>query len=94
MFLAFDEPPSLSFYEPPKYPSLARDAGIEGTVAIKVLVSEEGKVIDAVVLSSDVTPAMEKAALAAAWKCRFRPAKQRTVPVRAHVMIPFQFQLN
>lgn len=94
VFLAFDEPPALTYYEPPQYPPLARDAGIEGTVAIKVLVSEEGKVLDAVVLSSDVTPAMERAAIAAALKCRFRPAKQRTIPVKAHVMIPFQFQLT
>jgi protein TonB len=94
VFLAFDEPPILIHYEVPKYPDLAREAGIEGTVAVKVLVSEEGKVIDAVVLSSDVTPAMEKAALDAARKCRFKPAKQRTVPVKANVMVPFQFQLR
>jgi protein TonB len=94
VFLAFDEPPILLHYEVPKYPDLAREAGIEGTVAVKVLVTEEGKVIDAVVLSSDVTPAMERAAVEAAKKCRFKPAKQRTVPVKAHVMIPFQFQLR
>jgi protein TonB len=93
-FLAFDEPPILIHYEVPKYPDLAREAGIEGTVAIKVLVNEEGKVIDASVLTSDVTPAMERAALDAAMKCRFKPAKQRTAPVKAHVMVPFQFQLR
>jgi protein TonB len=93
-FLAFDEPPVLMDYVSPQYPPLAREAGIEGTVAVRVLVNEEGKVIAADVLSSDVTPAMEKAALEAARQCRFRPAKQRTVPVKAHVMIPFQFQLH
>ncbi len=94
VFLAFDEPPIMQHFEVPKYPELARDAGIEGIVAIKVLVDETGKVIEAVVLSSDVTPAMEKAAVAAARKCKFKPAKQRTVPVKANVMIPFQFQLH
>lgn len=94
VFLAFDEPPALIDFVPPSYPALAREAGIEGTVAVRVLVSEEGKVISANVLSSDVTPAMEKAALEAAKLCRFRPAKQRTIAVKAHVMIPFQFQLN
>jgi len=94
VFLAFDEPPVLEYYEAPTYPPLARDAGIEGTVAIRVLVDEHGKVVAADVLNSDVTPAMEKAALAAARKCKFRPAKQRTIPVKAHVMIPFQFQLR
>lgn len=94
VFLAFDEPPVLTEFVSPEYPPLAREAGIEGTVAVRVLVSEEGKVISADVLSSDVTPAMEKAALEAAKQCRFRPAKQRTVPVKAHVMIPFNFRLN
>lgn len=94
VFLAFDEPPALLDFSPPKYPPLAREAGIEGTVSIRVLVSEEGKVIAADVLSSDVTPAMNKAALAAAKKCRFSPAKQRTIPVKAHVMIPFHFRLH
>ncbi|NIO00904.1 MAG: TonB family protein [Candidatus Latescibacteria bacterium] len=94
MFLAFDEPPMLQYYESPKYPQLAREAGIEGTVSVKVLVGEDGKVLDAVVLSSDVTPDMERAAIEAAKKCRFKPAKQRTVPVKAHVMIPFQFKLT
>jgi len=94
VFLAFDEPPSLIDFVPPQYPPLAREAGIEGVVAIRVLVSEEGKVISADVLSSDVTPAMDKAALEAAKRCRFNPAKQRTIPVKAHVMIPFHFQLN
>jgi protein TonB len=93
-FLAFDEPPVLTYFEQPVYPPLARDAGIEGTVAIKVLVDEKGKVVSAEVLQSDVTPAMERAALDAAKKCKFRPAKQRTIPVRAYVMVPFQFQLT
>lgn len=94
VFLAFDEPPTLIDFVPPQYPPLAREAGIEGTVAVRVLVSEEGKVISADILQSDVTPAMNKAALAAAQKCRFSPAKQRTIPVKAHVMIPFHFRLN
>ncbi len=93
-FLAFDEPPVMIDYVAPQYPPLAREAGIEGTVAVRVLVNEEGKVIRADVLQSDVTPDMEKAAIAAAMKCRFRPAKQRTIPVKAMVMIPFHFTLQ
>jgi protein TonB len=94
VFLAFDQPPSLIHFEVPVYPDLAREAGIEGTVRIKVLVAEDGKVLNVSLISSDVTPAMEKAALAAAKRCRFNPAKQRTTPVKAHVMIPFHFRLH
>lgn len=94
VFLAFDEPPTLRHFETPIYPDLAREAGIEGTVRVKVLVGEDGKVDAVSLVDSDVTPAMEKAALAAAKKCLFNPAKQRTKPVKAHVVIPFHFRLN
>ncbi len=94
VFLAFDEPPQLIEFVPPEYPPLAREAGIEGVVLVKVLVNEQGKVLDASVLSSDVTPQMEQEAVKAAMKCRFRPAKQRTIAVKAQVAIPFGFRLN
>lgn len=94
VFLAFDEPPVMIHFEVPTYPDLAREAGIEGTVRVKVLVGEDGKVINVEVVSSDVTPAMDRAALAAAKKCIFKPAKQRTTPVKAQVVIPFSFRLN
>jgi protein TonB len=94
VFLAFDEPPVMVDFVSPKYPALAREAGFEGTVRVRVLVGEDGKVLAADVLSSDVSPAMEQAAIEAAMKCRFKPAKQRTTPVKAHVMIPFNFRLN
>lgn len=94
VFLAFDQPPTLVHFDRPVYPELAREAGIEGTVRIKVLVGEDGKVVTVALITSDVTPAMEKAALAAAKRCRFNPAKQRTTPVKAHVVIPFHFRLN
>ena len=93
-FLAFDEPPILQYFESPKYPLPAREAGIEGTVNVKVLVGEDGQVIEASVLSSNVSADMERAALEAAMKCRFKPARQRTVPVKSQVMIPFGFQLT
>lgn len=94
VFLAFDEPPTLKHFEVPIYPDLAREAGIEGTVRIKVLVGADGKVVNVEIVSSDVTPAMEKSALVAARKCIFNPAKQRTNPVKAHVVIPFHFRLR
>lgn len=94
VFLAFDEPPVLLHFETPIYPELAREAGIEGTVRIKVLVLTDGKVGTVELMSSDVTPAMEKTALKAARRCRFKPAKQRTQPVKAHVVIPFNFRLH
>jgi protein TonB len=93
-FFAFDLAPVAVDLAVPVYPELARDAGIEGKVTVIVLIDEEGKVIDASVENSDVTPAMERAALAAARKSRFDPARQGTRPVKAQVAVPFFFRLH
>jgi protein TonB len=93
-FYAFDEPPVLIRMVPPNYPALARQAGIEGTVLLRVVVGTDGKVENATVIQSDVTPAMEKAAIAAARQFLFKPAKQRTVPVRASMAVPIRFVLH
>jgi protein TonB len=93
-FYAFDEPPALIKYIAPKYPSLARQAGIEGTVLLRVVVGVDGKVESADVIQSDCTPAMDKAAIAAARQFLFKPAKQRTVPVRASMAVPIRFKLH
>jgi protein TonB len=93
-FYAFDEAPVLIRFVNPKYPDLARQAGIEGVVLLNVLVSDDGKVLSATVIQSDVTPAMEKAAIEAAKQFVFKPAKQRTVPVKARMAIPIRFKLH
>lgn len=93
-FVPFDVPPKLIKWEKPVYPALARQAGIEGRVVVKVVIDKAGKVIEASVLSSDVTPSMEKSALQAARKCRFKPAKQGSMTVKATVAIPFDFRLR
>ncbi len=93
-YVAFDKAPDPIRTETPVYPNLAREAGIEGDVLIGVLVGVDGKVLEATVLSSDVTSAMERAAVRAAMKWRFRPAKQGSNPVKARVAIPFSFRLR
>jgi protein TonB len=93
-FYAFDEPPVLIKFVNPKYPDLARQAGIEGTVLLNVLVGDDGKVLQVTVIQSDVTPAMEKAAQEAAKQFLWKPAKQRTVPVKARMAVPIRFKLH
>jgi len=93
-FFAYDAPPRLLHFEAPRYPSLAREAGIEGTVRLRVWIDETGRVTNAIVIASEVTPSMDEAALEAARRCRFEPAKQRDVAVPAMVEIPFVFRLD
>jgi len=93
-FYAFDEPPVLVKFVNPKYPDLARQAGIEGTVLLNVLVGDDGKVLRVSVIQSDVTPAMEKAAMEAAKQFLWKPAKQRTVAVKASMAVPIRFRIH
>ncbi|MEJ2722119.1 MAG: energy transducer TonB, partial [bacterium] len=93
-FLAFVEPPEMIRFVAPEYPPLARRAGFEGRVRVVVLVGEDGTVLDARIAGSEVSAAMDRAALDAARRCRFEPARQRTRPVKARVVIPFEFRLN
>lgn len=93
-FVAFDTPPQRIEVAEPDYPEIARDLHAQGTVLVQVTVDETGKVIEAVVVESTTIEALEQAALKAARASLFKPAKQRDVPVKARIVIPFRFVLK
>ncbi len=93
-FVAWDRMPVLVKAFSPSYPSLARDAGIEGKVLLRVTIGADGRVEKASVIRSDVTPAMEKAAIAAVLQFEFEPAMQRNIPVRSLMAVPVWFRLR
>jgi len=82
-------------YNPiPKYPELAKQAGIEGTTVIKMLVDIDGTVSEVKILKSSGNQMLDQAALVAAKQSKFTPAKQRDKFVRVWVSRPFRFLLN
>jgi TonB family protein len=93
-FVAFDTPPERLLEVKPEYPELGVEAHSQGTVIVLVTIDETGRVVDAVVLQSDVIAALEEACLKAARATPFRPAKQRDVPVMSRVVLPFRFALH
>jgi protein TonB len=93
-FYAFDTPPTPIKTVAPEYPDLARQAGAEGTVMIEVTINEAGRVIAARVIKSNTISSLEEAAKKAAMGWLFSPAKQRDVPVKAKIAIPFEFHLH
>ncbi len=93
-FVAFDSPPEPIRTVKPSYPELARETHAEGIVYVRVTVDETGRVVEATVVQSDAIPSLEEAALAAAKAWEFRPAKQRDVPVKARIVLPFRFRLS
>jgi len=78
----------------PNYPELARQAGIEGQAVVKALVDVDGSVISAEILKSSGNQSLDQAALEAAYRAKFTPAKQRDKPVRVPVSIPYRFTLQ
>lgn len=92
-FVASSEKPRFKTRVKADYPEMARRAQIEGTVVVKVLVGPDGRVKNAQILQS-VNPLLDKAALNAAWKWTFHPGKQRNIPVKAWMAIPFNFRLH
>ncbi len=91
-FIPVEEPPVLISLTSPTYPEIARQAGVEGTVTLRVLVGKDGKVIDAIVTNG--VPMLDEAALVAVRDAVFRPALQQHRPVAVWVMIPIRFLLD
>ncbi len=94
-FIPRDEEPVLLSAPAPHYPEMARAAGVEGEVWVKILIDTEGKVIDAFVLKeSGVNAGFEESSLAAAWNRVYRPAMQNDQPVKVWISYRVRFQLK
>ncbi len=91
-FVAFDELPVLLTIQPPSYPELVRQAGIDGTVVVQVMVGKDGKVKQAVAV--DGPDPLRGEAVRSAKTAVFKPALQGTSPVEVWVQVPIVFSLN
>jgi len=88
-----DEPPQPIVQVQPEYPEVARKAGLEGRVIVAAVVDENGNVIQASIHSS-TNSIFNEAALEAAKKMKFKPARQKDIAVKVKVLIPFVFKLT
>jgi len=77
------------------YPPLLRDAGVAGTVTIRMRVDHRGRVDPAsVTIESSTHEAFSDAATRVVRQMRFRPAEVEGVPVAVWVVLPVTFQLQ
>jgi len=74
------------------YPQVARDAGVEGNVVVRILVDQEGSYARHIVLNN-VHPTLQKAVEAEISNIRFSPAVNQGKKVPFWVNIPFAFRL-
>ncbi|MBX3276680.1 MAG: energy transducer TonB [Acidobacteria bacterium] len=76
----------------PPYPPIAKAARAQGAVQVQVTISEDGRVIDAQVVSGH--PLLREAALQAARQWAFKPTELSGVPVKVQGVLTFNFTLN
>ncbi len=92
-FRVLYEKPKLIAFVRPDYPALARMSRLEGTVLLKVRVGRDGLVKEVQIVQG-VHPTLNKAAIEAAYRCRFSPGTQREQPVPVWMGLPFRFRLD
>lgn len=92
-FIEVDKLPALVSPLRPEYPQLAKLAGIQGTVYLKLLIDENGKVEKAKV-EQGVKDMIDEAALNAAKSAEFSPAMLNNKPIKVWVILPVAFKLD
>jgi protein TonB len=83
-----DEPVPVTTVKP-DYPEFARDAQIQGTVVLHVLVGKDGRVKNVKVIKG--VTGLNDAAVGAIKKWVFKPALSNNKPVAVWVEVPMQF---
>lgn len=78
----------------PEYPKLAKRAGEEGRVLLKVLVSVEGRPESVEISKGSGFERLDTAAMNAVKQWRFVPARKGEKTISAYVMVPLAFTLN
>ena len=91
---SFDVPPVPQEQPAPSYPEAAKAEGLQGNTLVEVILDTEGRVEQATLVKTSRHPALDEAALAAARSWTFTPAEKNGVPVRARIVIPFEFALE
>ncbi len=93
-YVAWGRIPELVKVHSPEYPDLARNAGVEGRLLLRIAIGNDGQVTTAHVVESGVTSAMEKAAIDAVLQFEFEPAMQRDIAVKSQMAVPVWFRLR
>ena len=91
-FVSVDSEPVRISIDAPVYPQVARTAGIEGTVVVRVLVGRDGKVKDVIYIEGP--EGLKSAAADCARTAVFRPALMDHKPVEVWVLMPVTFKLR
>lgn len=93
IFTEYDTSPVITKECRPRYPAATKKAGIEGDVVLLVFIDERGDVKNVIVQYSPGVESLEREAVSAAYKCKFRPASKDGEPVGLWYSLIMQFRL-
>jgi protein TonB len=92
-FVPYQQAPQIVKRVEPPYPDIARRAGLEGKVWVKIWVDKEGKVRDVVIMKSD-SEIFNQSVVDACKQWVWTPALMNSGPVAVWVAMNFVFKLN
>jgi TonB family protein len=78
----------------PNYPKEAREKGWEGRAYLKLSIDPKGRVVEVELLESSGYNVLDKEAVKAAWRLRYKPATKNGVPIAWHIKRAFIFKLQ
>ncbi|WP_369938089.1 energy transducer TonB [Xanthomonas tesorieronis] len=87
-----DRPVPLEGQPPPRYPSAALRRGDSGTVVVRVEVDASGNPGGVALVKRSGSRDLDRAAMEAVRRWRFRPAQQKGQAVAGSLEIPFDFK--
>ena len=98
IFVVVEQPPVLiggiaGVQKRIRYPEMARKAGIEGRVVLQFVVDKDGNIINPRVVRG-IGGGCDEEALKALKDAKFKPGRQRGVPVNVSYSIPISFTLQ
>lgn len=89
-----DSPPTPVSKIQPSYPASLLSKGIGGRVLVNCSVDETGKVVSTSIKKSSGNTELDKAAINAVTKWKFKPAQKAGRNMRATCVVPFNFEVK
>ena len=89
-----DAPPQPTSKIPPTYPSSLLSKGVGGRVLISCTIDATGKVIATSIKSSSGHPDLDKAAINAVNRWKFKPGTKGGKPTKSVAVVPFNFEVK
>jgi protein TonB len=76
-----------------RYPEMAKKASVDGIVFLQFIVDEQGNVHDPIV-TRGIGAGCDEEAIRAILDAKFKPGRQRNVPVKVKMSLPVRFKLK